>query len=252
MSLSVIRPEWPVPSFVQAFTTTRQGGVSDEPFDTLNLALHVGDHPSKVAENRERLGRSESIPHPCWLTQVHSTRVIPHGQPLTEADGCFTHSPGHTCLVMTADCLPVLLANKAGNWVAAIHAGWRGLAKGVLLEAVQKYHGTSELMAWIGPAICQKHFEVGDDVRESFVNVDSTYEQYFKSSNNKWLCDLPAIAEHQLSGKNIDVYQSNMCTYEQEVQFFSHRRASHNQKNHSAAQTGRMVTAIWIEHTEED
>lgn len=251
MSLSVIRPEWPVPSFVQAFTTTRQGGVSEKPFDTLNLALHVGDNPQSVAENRALLVKNTTMPNPCWLAQTHSTRVILHGEPSAEADGCYTTTRNKTCLVMTADCLPVLFANKAGDWVAAVHAGWRGLANGILLETIQKYQQSSPLMAWIGPAICQQHFEVGDDVRAIFIDADLNYKKFFKRHNNKWLCDLTAIAEYQMKTRDVEVYQSDLCTYKREQDFFSHRRASHCQSNKEPVQTGRMVTAIWIERTEE-
>ncbi|AOE49987.1 peptidoglycan editing factor PgeF [Kangiella sediminilitoris] len=251
MSLSLVRPGWPAPSNIIAFSSTRLGGVSKAPYDSLNLALHVGDSTRDVMDNRKTLIDSEQIPYPQWLNQTHSTNVVQHGVEAEEADGCYTSDKEKACLVMTADCLPVLLCDESGSWVAAVHAGWRGLSQGVLQQAVKKYRGSSRLMAWIGPAISQQRFEVGSDVRESFLRNSPAYKTFFEERGNKWLCDLPNIAEYILKAQSVDVYQCGLCTYDLKERFYSHRRETHNNNSLHGAQTGRMVTAIWINNNKE-
>ncbi|PXF62408.1 peptidoglycan editing factor PgeF [Kangiella spongicola] len=251
MPIKLVQPNWPAPKRVKAFCTTRAGGGSVAPWDSLNLALHVGDNSAQVLQNRQLLATETHLPNPHWLDQIHSTKVITHGSDDTLADGCFAEQENQACIIMTADCLPILLTDEQGTWVAAVHAGWRGLADGILSKAVAKYSGKHSLLAWIGPAISQEFFEVGDDVREEFINKNKTLEKFFKANSNKrWQCDLAAIAEYLLqqlepSGTSIDVYQSGLCSYDKERDFFSHRRQFHQQG--ANATTGRMASAIWIE-----
>ncbi len=239
--MQLIRPNWPAPNYIRAFSTTRSGGVSTLPFDSMNLAEHVGDDVNSVVENRQRLQRNINHPiNPNWLTQTHSDRVVEYAETScgVEADGVFSSNKEQVCVVMTADCLPVLLCSRNGDFVAAIHAGWRGLANGILINAVKKYSNPELLMAWIGPAISQQFFEVGSDVRDAFVSTDPKCSNFFIAKNsNKYLADLAAIAEYQLSNLGADVYQSGLCSYQNKQDFFSYRRDGH---------TGRMASMIWI------
>lgn len=246
MSLPLVSPNWDVPANVKAFCSTRHGGVSETPWDSLNLALHVDDKTTSVEENRLRLEQTTGLPNPKWLKQTHSTRVIQHSFSSNDADGCYSDRLGQACIVMTADCLPILLCNEEGSWVAAIHAGWRGLADDILFNAVQQYKGSSPLIAWIGPAISEKCFEVGAEVRNSFINKNSQLDRYFNAnSHQKWQCDLAGIAECELTRYGVNVHQSNLCTYSDADNFYSHRRATHQFGN--TATTGRMASVIWLE-----
>ena len=263
MSLSLVLPNWPAPSHIKAFTSTRLGGVSLEPWASLNVASHVSDDEASVQANRKLLEESIGLPNPQWLRQTHSIIVVEHdgdgtesdnlgvkslGAESLEADGCFTSQAEQSCVIMTADCLPVLLCNTSGTWVAAVHAGWRGLADGILVEALKKYYASDKyrepLMAWIGPAISQAKFKVGSEVKEAFTTSKLALEHFDRKENGKYLCDLSGIAQSQLEQANVEVYQSNLCTYTDKQHFFSHRRASH--ENGAEATTGRMATAIWI------
>lgn len=251
MALKLVQPNWPAPDKVKAFSTTRGGGASIAPWDSLNLALHVGDKSEDVDQNRQLLINEAHLPNPHWLDQIHSTKVIQHGSNETSADGCFTSKLNQACIILTADCLPILLTDEQGTWVAAVHAGWRGLADGIIQKAIEQYSGNEKLLAWIGPAISQEFFEVGNDVREQFVYKNNSLESFFKANSNKrWQCDLAAIAQYLLqqlkpSGKSIDVYQSGLCSYDKANDFFSHRRQFHQQG--IDATTGRMASAVWIE-----
>lgn len=257
-ALEFIEPKWPAPSTIKAFSTTRKGGCSKPPYDSLNLAFHVHDESSDVQTNRSLIQQEHQFPQIQWLNQTHSTDVIRHDgdtdNAVVNADGCYTSVKHETCVVLTADCLPILLCNEVGDWVASVHAGWKGLADGIIVNATQNYVGSSSLMAWIGPAISQKNFEVGDDVKARFIRNNKELEQYFAvSSNQKWLCDLSGIAEYQLKHLGVDVYTSGHCTYQDEERFFSHRRVTHEQFRSNSSSidspiyTGRMATAIWIE-----
>ena len=240
-SSSLIFPNWLAPNTIRAYSTTRLGGVSKEQYQGFNLAQHVDDESNAVDNNRQLLQQLVAHPPALWLEQVHSNRVIEYDvQALNDqADASFTSQTQQTCAIMTADCLPVLFCNQAGDWVAAAHAGWRGLADGVLLNTIKHYHGDSPLMAWIGPAISQQHFEVGDDVRQVFIEQDSANKAYFiERANDKWLCDLAGIAEQQLQNNGVDVYLSNLCSFTDSERFYSYRRDG---------QTGRMASLIWIE-----
>nr|WP_172460408.1 peptidoglycan editing factor PgeF [Phocoenobacter uteri] len=243
--MRVIQPSWDIPKHIQAFTTLRTGGESLFPFDSLNLGDHVGDDPIAVANNRKRLLLSQNLPNPpIYLTQTHSTRVItlPYSGDNLEADAVYTHQPNQVCLVMTADCLPVLFCNKEGTEVAAAHAGWRGLCDGILEETVKKFQSlASEISVWLAPAISQKAFQVGDDVREQFCDVDPQAISAFKADPNekgKYFADLYQLATQRLNTLGItQISGGEHCTYSEKNKFFSYRRDG---------QTGRMASLIWI------
>ncbi|NVJ67059.1 MAG: peptidoglycan editing factor PgeF [Gammaproteobacteria bacterium] len=240
--LELIAPNWPASEKVRAFTSCRTGGLSIEPFEHLNLAKHVGDDAHTVESNRQLLQQfSEHPADPHWLTQTHSTEVVEYNPAEfeCEADAVFTTQTNQACVVMTADCLPVLLCSKNGDFVAAVHAGWRGLADGITIKAAKKYAKPSELMAWIGPAISQEYFEVGQDVYDEFCKPAPYLSAHFKAvGENKYYADLPAIAADQLQGLGVETYQSELCSYAESERFYSYRRDG---------RTGRMATMIWLE-----
>ena len=243
----LIKPDWPAPHRVRAVTTTRWGGVSAPPFDGLNLAAHVGDDPACVAENRRRLAAVLGCAEPpAWLEQVHGCTVVEaeiarHAAAPMPADAAWSATLGQPCGVLTADCLPVLLCNRAGTQVAAAHAGWRGLAGGVLPATVAHLADPpTELLAWLGPAIGPTAFEVGDEVRAVFLALDAGNAECFQPSPaGRWLADLYALARRQLHSLGVTaVYGGEFCTYRQSEPFFSYRRQ---------ARTGRMASLIWLE-----
>ena len=238
-------PDWPLPSGIEAWQTCR--GTGPMPYGGFNLGQHVGDDPVSVAANRDQL--LQVVPaQPFWLNQVHGTRVlelpINTDDASIEADAVMTSEPGVVCAVMTADCLPVLLADKAGRVVGAAHAGWRGLAAGVLEALVHKMTARvnalpQDLVAWLGPAIGPTAFEVGDDVRDTFVGLNPLNQACFKpGATGKWLADLPAIAAAKLHTIGVSrITHSGSCTYTESARFYSYRRDQ---------VTGRMATMIWI------
>ena len=234
-------PDWPAPARVKACVTTREGGVSLAPFDSLNLGDHVGDDPSAVAENRRRLTEHFAIT-PAWLQQVHGIAVV-EADPtqVATADASWTTTPGIACAAMTADCLPVLFCNRAGTRVAAAHAGWRGLANGVLEATLDSLEDPAdEILAWLGPAIGPQAFEVGPEVREAFIAQLPQAAQAFVPSRNagKFLADIYALARLRLAARGVTtVYGGGLCTVT-DPRFFSYRRA---------ARTGRFASLIWIE-----
>jgi YfiH family protein len=238
-----IVPDWPAPASVVCIHTTRRGGVSGGVFADLNLGDHVGDDSTAVAANREILCRRIDA-RPIWLRQVHGKRVVdldvePH-RPPAEADAAFTGKPGVACTVMTADCLPVLFCDLGGTVVAAAHAGWRGLLAGVLeaTVAAMKVPG-GELMAWLGPAIGPRAFEVGGEVRAAFIDADPDTAAAFRpSGNGKWLADIYRLARQRLAGRGIvRIFGGEFCTVNEPERFFSHRRDG---------RTGRMASLIWL------
>lgn len=238
-SLPLIYPNWQAPKGVFAFSTSRLGGVSEPPYDTLNLGDHVGDNPQHVSQNRQLLPDWQNI-H--WLEQVHGTVCVKAGGGAHRADASYSRKKGVICAVMTADCLPILLCDKDATVVAAVHAGWRGLAEGIIESSIAVLNRPGEdLQVWIGPAISQSCFEVQDEV----VNAFKGYERAIKVSGNsgRWLIDMPAIAAKKcqaLGIKNISL--SGYCTYSRQDLFFSHRRTSH----HGGSQTGRIVSGICL------
>lgn len=234
-------PDWPAPAGVKSCVTTRAGGVSLAPFDSLNLGDHVDDNPVAVAENRRRLTDHFAI-QPAWLQQVHGV-VVAHADPavVATADASWTATPGIACAAMTADCLPVLFCDRAGSRVAAAHAGWRGLAAGVL-EATLDCLGVepANVLVWLGPAIGPQAFEVGGEVREAFMAQHPQSEQAFVPSHNagKYLADIYQLARVRLAARGITaVYGGGFCTVT-DPRFFSYRRAP---------RTGRFASLIWLE-----
>ncbi len=241
--LSLLIPDWPLPDNVNAVSTTRAGGVSQSPYGSLNLAEHVGDNQVNVAANRARLYQQLGLTHPpYWLNQVHGNRLacIP-GDADLEADASFTQQTQIPCVVMTADCLPVLFTNMAGTEVAAAHAGWRGLANGVLERTVGQFSSEPcNMMAWFGPAISQAFFEVGDDVKQAFVDVNADSAKAFRPGDKgKWFADLYQLARMRLQNIGLtQIYGGEYCTYREDALFYSYRREG---------LTGRMATLIWLD-----
>ena len=239
----LIFPDWPAPANVRAAVTTRTGGASHAPYDSLNLGTHVGDDPAAVRANRAHLRASLALPaEPLWLKQVHGVVVVDAAQGGVEpqADGVFAAQPGAVCVVLTADCLPVLLCNRTGTKVAALHAGWRGLAGGVI-EAGVKAMGVpaNELLAWLGPAIGPTSFEVGPEVRAAFVQHDAQAALAFRAvRDGKYLADLYQLARQRLQRLGVAaVYGGGFCTVTERARFFSYRRDG---------VTGRMASLIWL------
>jgi YfiH family protein len=241
--IPLIEPDWPAPPNVVALGTTRQGGVSDAPWDSLNLGDHVGDTAEAVVENRRRLQRA--LPDAArvqWLHQVHGTGVVVAGQVAApEADACWSGTPGQACAVLTADCLPVLLTDTDGTVVAAAHAGWRGLCAGVIEATIAALPcAPGALMAWLGPAIGPSAFEVGAEVRAAFLAGAASAEACFRPSPRAghYFADLGALARQRLAGAGVAaVYGGGCCTFSEPERFFSYRRDG---------QTGRMATLICL------
>lgn len=238
----MIKPQWPAPGQVRAVATTRGGGVSLAPYDSLNLAEHVGDDNAAVYENRRRL--RQALPaEPLWLNQVHGTRVVDAADPSQprSADASFTQRIGVVCAVMTADCLPVLFCDRKGSVVAAAHAGWRGLAAGILEATVDAMSvEPGQLLAWLGPAIGPQVFEVGGEVRDIFLAANGQAAAAFVARpNGQWLADLCQLARLRLQAVGISaVYGGGLCTYSDPERFYSFRRDRI---------TGRMASLIWLE-----
>lgn len=240
MSAGWLSPAWPAPANVRAVCTTRAGGCSRGAFASLNLAAHVGDDPENVAQNRVQLRTALDLPgEPAWLEQVHGAEAIDVTCPEPRrADAGFTRTTGVVCAVLTADCLPVLLCNAAGSRVAAVHAGWRGLAAGVLENAVAALDAP-DLMAWLGPAIGPYAFEVGAEVRQAFVAAYPECAAAFSpAENGKWRADLYELARLALRRAGVRaVYGGGWCTYGDAARFYSYRREG---------TTGRMASLIWL------
>ena len=226
-----IYPYWPAPSNIRAFTSTRIGGVSLAPFDSLNLGSRTGDDLNNIVENRGRL-----------IKVKPATGMIGNTDRF-EADGSYTSQVNQVSVVLTADCMPVLFCSAKGDQVAAAHAGWRGLCHGILEETVKKFQcDTNEILVWLGPAISAQKFEVGAEVKEQFQKYDSNAHHAFKlidAKQQKYLADLYMIAKQRLKSIGItQIYGGNYCTYTERDLFYSYRREN---------KTGRMATMIWFE-----
>lgn len=238
--IELIRVEWPAPSHVHAFTTTRKGGVSQGPWNSLNLGGNCGDSPQHVEMNRRAL--ASLLPsEPRWLNQVHGTNVVSWDMTsAAKADAIVSYQKGQVCAVLTADCLPVLFCNQAGTRIAAAHAGWRGLAAGVLEATVLAMEcKPTDLMAWLGPAIGPRAFEVGKDVYDAFVRANTENAIAFKPHRDRWLADLYRLAKLALARVGINqVFGGQHCTYEEQDKFFSYRRDG---------ETGRMASLVWLD-----
>ncbi|OCG07797.1 multi-copper polyphenol oxidoreductase [Gilliamella sp. wkB178] len=252
-----IYPYWSAPKNIRAFTTTRAGGVSNTPFDSLNLGSKTGDGGVNVAENRRRLIEAEQIPsEPYWLNQIHSTIVLdissiePHApigkinkKTIIEADASYTRQAKQVSVVLTADCMPVLFCSLKGDEVAAAHAGWRGLCNGILENTVSKFSCLpSEIIAWMGPAISAKKFEVGIEVKKQFEAVTKQASSAFTLINekeHKYLADLYLIARQRLTALGVtQIFGGDYCTHTEQDKFYSYRREH---------KTGRMASMIWFE-----
>lgn len=259
--LELITPEWPAPPGVRAAFTTRTGGVSPAPFDSLNIGALLGDTPEAVAENRRRVREALRLPsEPVWLAQVHGVTVVEAdtasattgaragasaglNAALTPptADASVALSPGPVCAIRVADCMPVLFAAVDGSVVGAAHAGWRGLAGGVLEATIARLAvAASKLIAWMGPAISQPNFEVGNDVRDAFLASDPAAASAFTpNARGRWQCDLYALARRRLEALGVrGVFGGGWCTFAERERFFSYRREG---------QCGRMAALIWME-----
>ncbi|MBK9571549.1 MAG: peptidoglycan editing factor PgeF [Rhodoferax sp.] len=258
---SCLRPDWPAPAHVRALCTTRAGGQSSAPYDSLNLGDHVGDDPQAVAANRAALRRVMSA-RPVFLTQVHGTDVVQLTEQTPDGprfDACFTTQRGVACTIMVADCLPVLLTDRQGTWVAAAHAGWRGLAgqggRGVLEGLLQRVLAlrapddaaatpAGEVLAWLGPCIGPQAFEVGPEVKAAFVDDLPDATKCFEAKgHDKYLADLAGLARQRLDRLGVTQVYGNdssaaWCTAGNPDRFFSHRRDR---------VSGRMAACIWLE-----
>lgn len=239
----LIVPDWPAPARVCAWVSTRSGGASAAPYDSLNLAAHVGDEPAAVAENRRRLSQACGLDEPQWLQQVHGTRVVrlPQAEPVPQADAAFSVEPGVACAVLVADCMPVLFCDEGATVVAAAHAGWRGLAGGVLEACVSTLPVAPQaLMAWMGPAIGPADFEVGEDVRQAFVSVDPAARAAFRPrAHGKYLADLYELARQRLARAGVSrIHGGGLSTLAEPDRFFSFRRDG---------STGRMAALIALQ-----
>lgn len=240
LTQSLLTPDWPAPASVRACVTTRQGGVSLPPFDTFNLGDHVGDDPAAVAQNRLRLSGEFDI-QPAWLKQVHGLAVVDADPSrVVEADASWTDRPGIACTVMTADCLPVLFCDQAGTQVAAAHAGWRGLAGGVLEATLDRLDvPPAQVLVWLGPAIGPQAFEVGLEVRDAFTAVHPEAARAFVDGKRpgKLMADIYALARIRLAARGVTaVYGGGLCTVSDE-RFFSYRRTP---------QGGRFASLVWL------
>ncbi len=254
-----LQPDWPAPANVRAVCTTRNGGVSAAPYGSLNLGSHVGDDVSKVAHNR-RLLQDALGAKPVFLNQVHGTDMLALAHATSDgasADGAYTRNQGLACTIMVADCLPVLLCDAGGTQVAAVHAGWRGLAGddgiGILEQALKRFvplalvesaQSTIELIAWLGPCIGPDAFEVGSDVVAAFTRTHPQAMECFKPlTGDKWLANLPALARQRLEALGVTRVFGNdgspaWCTVANPLRFFSHRRDR---------VSGRQAACIWLD-----
>jgi len=236
----LIFPDWPAPANVQILQTTRNGGHSQGQYASFNLGDHVGDDPLTVAANRQLL--SPFVPtEPVWMRQVHGTKVIDAGQAscLPEADAAYAHSQDTVCCVMTADCLPVLLCDRAGTVVAAVHAGWRGLLNGIIEAAIAAMQvDPQDLLAWLGPAIGPEAFEVGPEVHDAFIGKHGAAQSAFLPHGDKWLANIYLLATQRLETKGVTgIYGGTYCTYTDSEHIYSYRRDLN---------TGRMASLIWL------
>ena len=242
-----IHPAWPAPTSVTARVTTRTlAGHSQPPFDRFNLGMHCGDEPGAVAANRERLVELAGLPNPPhWLAQVHGSQVhrIEHALPAAVpalADAVVTGVVGAVLAILTADCLPVLLCARDGSEVGAAHAGWRGLAAGVLEATVAAMHAPpAELLAWLGPAAGPARYEIGAEVYAAFVDCNAQDAACFRPTRSgHWLVDLYALARRRLAGAGVrSVTGGDLCTIADATRFYSHRRDG---------RSGRMASLIWL------
>jgi len=235
--------DWPAPKQVHAGTTLRFGGHSQTPFNDLNLAHHVGDVSANVYKNREIIiNHLELQSEPVWLDQTHSSNIIsidnmPENR---KADGSFTTKQNKVCTIMTADCVPVLFCNNNGTKIAAIHAGWKGICRGIIENAIKTFSGPESILAWIGPCISSEFYEVGEDVYAGCLNHSSSLKSAFNQTNkDHWYCNLANIVKIILKNAGVGaIYECGLCTYKMNKLFYSYRRDGN---------TGRTASMIWME-----
>jgi YfiH family protein len=245
-TLEFVYPDWPAPVHVKALTTTRNGGFSVGPYASFNLSNLVGDEPGCVKHNRALLREVLKLPsEPLWLTQVHGNRVIDafDAGPGEEADGCVTGTGGVVCAVLTADCLPIFLCDRRSTRIGVLHAGWRGLAAGVVEEGLRLIQlPPANLLVWLGPAIGPSAYEVGEEVRRKFVDIDKDMAEAFTPVPDRpghWLADLYDIARRRLRAQGVhSIYGGLRCTLRERDLFYSHRRDG---------TCGRMASLIWLD-----
>ncbi len=243
MNPSLIPAKWPAPTSVHAYTTTRMGGNSSAPYHSFNLAQHVGDNKQTVEHNRQQLQQQLGLPQaPAWLQQIHgNTAVCIDHSYHSQADASYSQQAKQVCVVLTADCLPLLVCNQQGTEIAAIHAGWRGLANQIITKTIQQLQSSpTQLMVCLGPAISQGYFEVGIEVYQTFIQQQPESIVAFKSNRPQhWLADMYVIAKQQLQQLGIQqIYGGEYCTYSQADLFYSYRREP---------STGRMASLIWMD-----
>jgi YfiH family protein len=241
-----LTPSWPAPSCVKAYSSLRMEGHSQPPYDSFNLSAVVSDDADAVAKNRAQLVAELKLSHaPVWMKQVHGIEVVPaHNLPAVfpEADASWTDVPQLPCAVLTADCLPLLLCAPDGAQVAAIHAGWRGLAAGVIEATLDALDTNPDWLVWLGPAIGPTALEVGEEVHRLFLQADSHAASAFQSlGSGKYVADIYTLAKQRLAGYGIDrIYGGEYCTYSDATRFYSYRR--------DKEKAGRMVSLIWIDN----
>lgn len=236
---------WPAPDSVKACFSLRKSGryqphsVSSPPFDEFNYALHVGDVPEVVKHNRQGLSQTIKQTRIQWLEQVHGIDIVQASINESKADATYTNQLGQVCAVMTADCLPVFFCDQAGSQVAVAHAGWRGLAAGILQQTLKRFAKPEEVLVYLGPAISQSAFEVGDEVRAVFTQQLPALETCFKAKDNhKWMADLYSLARLLLAEQSVSLFfGGDRCTFDEPDAFYSYRRDG---------QTGRMANLIWL------
>ncbi|MCL1127540.1 peptidoglycan editing factor PgeF [Shewanella surugensis] len=232
-------PAWFIPPNVNIAFSTRLGGVSLSPYDSLNLGCHVGDNPKAVLDNRALIQSQLALTAvPAWLEQVHGVDVVKADSTrVHQADGSVSTQTSEVCVVMTADCLPILLCDKQGTQVAAVHAGWRGLCDGIIESALAHFK-QEDIIAYLGPCVGPTVFEVGPEVRQQFIEKDATCTVFFKPVSDKYLADLQGLACYRLKQAGVSlIYQDKRCTYLNPETFFSYRRDG---------VTGRMASFIWL------
>ncbi len=244
-----LHADWPLQGKVHAFTTLRPNGYSLGVYAGLNLGYHVGDAPLLVTKNVARLVTEMKLPYtPQWVTQVHETNVVAadYAQAETKADGVYSHSKGQICAILTADCLPILIAHAQGLGIAALHGGWRSLQQGIIESGLKQLAlPNNELFVWLGPAIAKEAYVVGADFRELFLDNDkSLASAFYLDTDQQWHADLYAIARLQLQRLGVtQIYGGQYCTYSDPQQFYSARYSLHNAQHTG----GRMATLIWID-----
>lgn len=243
-NLKWIPADWPAPEHVHAGSTTRCGGTSQSPYDTLNLATHVGDRDKNVLHNRQLLIDKLKLPsEPAWLDQQHGCKIIDPAVTNKRwlADGAYTNNTRHVCVVLTADCLPLLICDRDGGEIAAIHIGWRGYTKNIITAAIKSFRQHPEnLLAWIGPCICAKHYEVGKEVRQACMSVsEASATAFTPSRKGHWFADIQQLVRLQLQEYGLgNIFGGHYCTYGDTNLFYSYRRDR---------STGRIASMIWMD-----